>query len=332
MCGANPLRGTRTTAYHGYAMQSHDDARTEPRITVLLATVNGRRWLPDQVASILDQRGVLVRLVAMDDGSIDGTLEWLTELAATDSRVTILATDTPSGSAAANFYRLMERSDISGADLVALADQDDIWLPGKLQRHAALITLRDVVAVSSSITSFDAAGRRTLVQKGYPQRRFDYLTESPGPGSTFLMTRLVVELMRDVLSGDPLGRTAEYHDSLIYAVVRARGWRWHIDAEPSVDYRQHENNVMGSNVGRASALSRLRLIHSKWHRGQAMIHAAVGLKIAPESTRPGLLRMNSLMADSGFRSRMELARQAGSLRRRPRDRVVIAVLIALGIW
>ncbi|MDJ0336507.1 glycosyltransferase [Salinibacterium sp. G-O1] len=313
-------------------MHSHNPPAHQPRVTVLLATFNGRRWLPDQVTSILNQRGVAVRVVIMDDGSVDGTVDWINDLASREPRVTVLPADEPSGSAAANFYRLIERADTHDADLVALADQDDIWVPDKLERHAELILARRVAAVSSSITSFDADGRRTLVRKSYPQRRFDYLTESPGPGSTFLMTPAVVALVRDVLRDDPLARTAEYHDSLIYAIVRARGWGWHIDAEPTVDYRQHENNVMGSNVGGAPALARLRLIQSKWHRQQALIHAEVGLKVASDATRPGLQRMNSLMADTGVRSRLALAATAGSLRRRPRDRFVIGALIACGVW
>ncbi len=313
-------------------MQRQNPSSSRPRVTVLLATYNGRRWLPDQVASILDQRGVDVRLVVLDDGSVDGTVDWLTELETREPRVTVLPADEPSGSAAANFYRLIERSDTQDADLVALADQDDIWMPDKLERHAELIATRGVAAVSSSITSFDASGRRTLVRKSYPQRAFDFLTESPGPGSTFLMTPAVVALVRDVLREHPLARTAEYHDSLIYAIVRARGWSWHIDAVPTVDYRQHENNVMGSNVGGAPALERLRLIRSKWHRQQALIHAAVGLTVAPDAISSGLSRMNSLMADTGLRSRLALAAHAGSLRRRPRDRFVIGALIALGVW
>ena len=129
-------------------MQSQNGVESQPRITVLLATFNGRRWLPDQVTSILDQQGVAVQLVILDDGSTDGTVDWLGTLASTDPRVTILPADKPSGSAARNFYRLIERADTTDADLIALADQDDVWVVGKLQRHAALIAAGSFAAVS----------------------------------------------------------------------------------------------------------------------------------------------------------------------------------------
>jgi rhamnosyltransferase len=305
---------------------------TPPHVAVLLATYNGRRWLPAQLETILSQRDVTVTVFVLDDGSADGTVEWLQDRASEDARLKVLDSEGPSGSAAANFYRLVDRAEIDGADFISFADQDDLWMPDKLARHAALAREHGYDGISSSITSFDARGRRTLVRKSYPQRRFDFLTESPGPGSTFLMTPDLFALVRRVLAEDPVGRTADYHDSLVYALARSAGLRWFIDPVPTVDYRQHEDNVMGANLGRASALSRLGLIRRRWHRGQAVIHARVGLRIAPLELRPGLQRMHDLMVSRGLRARLRLAISAGSLRRRPRDRAIIGILIALGIW
>jgi rhamnosyltransferase len=138
--------------------------------------------------------------------------------------------------------------------------------------------------------------------------------------------------VRSVLADDARARTADYHDSLVYAIARAAGLPWFIDPVPTVDYRQHENNVMGANIGGASALSRLELIRAKWHRGQAVLHAEVGLRIAAPEVRPGLTRMLELMTSTGLRARLALARRAWWMRRRPRDRLIIGALITLGIW
>ena len=301
------------------------------RITVLLATYNGRRWLPEQLASILDQQDVAVRVIALDDGSSDGTVEWLAERASDDSRITVLPSEAPSGSASTNFYRLIARADIANADLIAFADQDDIWMPGKLARHAGLIA-SGADGVSSSITSFDIDGHRRLVKKSYPQRGFDFLTESPGPGSTFLMKPELFGLVKSVLARDDLARTAEFHDSLVYAIARSHSLKWRIDPESTVDYRQHDSNVMGSNIGWASALARLALVRSHSHREQAILHARVGLGVASAEVRPGLERMLTLMTSGRLRDRFTLAMSASSMRRRPRDRWIIGLLIATGIW
>ena len=303
-----------------------------PRVTVLLATFNGARWLPEQLASILDQQGVDVRVIVSDDGSTDGTRDFLDQQAAQDDRLTLLDNPTPSGGSAANFYRLVTEADIPADGYVAFADQDDIWMQGKLERHARILEHRGVDGVSSSVTSFSASGRRSLVRKDFPQQAFDYLLESPGPGSTFLLSARLARFTADTLSDVAVAREVEFHDSLIYAIARAHGWGWHIDGEPTVDYRQHDSNVMGSNTGFSAALERFRLIRSHWLRNHAVLLTRVALHVSPESTRPELERILALVTGRGIRNSLALARMVGHMRRRPRDQRIIAVLVAIGVW
>lgn len=300
-----------------------------PRILVLLATRNGRAWIPEQFESILRQTGVAVRVVVSDDASTDGTREWVTQLAEADARVSILPATAPSGSAAANFYRLIRQVEVEPDEFVAFSDQDDVWMPDKLARHVALLQDRD--GVSSNVTAFRPDGLRTLVKKDYPQREFDYLLESPGPGSTFLISQRLFTAVRAVLDGPDAPRV-DYHDWLVYAVARTQGWGWHIDDVSSVDYRQHDDNVMGANVGAGSAASRLSLIRRRWHRGQATVLARIGVGLAEGTRRAELERMLALLGDTGIRARWRLAARAGRLRRRPRDRWAIGLLIAIGVW
>ncbi len=303
-----------------------------PRIVVLLATYNGMPYLPEQVDTILDQQDVDVRIVVSDDGSTDGGLDWLEELVAREPRVELLPTIEPSGRSAANFYRLVQDVVPRDGELIAFADQDDRWLPHKLATQARLLAERGADAVSGNVTAFDSAGHRRLVKKDYPQRRLDWLTQSPGPGSTFLMTPRLVALARQVLAEVPEAHDADFHDSLVYAIGRARGWRWHIEGEPLVDYRQHEANVLGANQGARGAATRLGMIRSHWHRAQAVIHALAGIDVADDGPRIELERVLDLLRSTGFRDRMTLVRLASQLRRRPRDRVAIGALIALGVW
>lgn len=303
------------------------------RIVVLLATRNGERWLPEQMSSILDQQGVEVRVVALDDESTDGTVAWLDRLAADDPRVQRIATESASGSSAANFFRLITRADVGNDELVAFADQDDIWMPGKLERQVRLLAAENADGVSSNVTSFTPSGARTLVRKDHPQRRFDYLLQSPGPGSTFLITRRLFGLVRErLISHADVASRIDFHDSFMYVVARARQWRWFIDAEPTVDYRQHEHNVIGSNVGLSSATARLRLISQHWHRQQAIAMCTLAISIAREPLRNDLERILALLTSPGVRARLQLAHYARDFRRRPRDRVIIAALMIAGIW
>ncbi|MDP3208960.1 MAG: glycosyltransferase [Rhodoglobus sp.] len=313
-------------------MPSRSDHTARPRIAVLLATHNGERWLDEQLDSILGQRDVSVRVIAMDDGSSDGTRQLLERRAEAEQRLTILQGEGRAGSAARNFYRLIANAKIEDGEIVALADQDDLWAPNKLSRHSDLLESLGCDGVSSSVTSFTPNGQRSLIRKDYPQRNYDFLLEGPGPGSTFLFSRRLLDLMREVLARTDVDAISIEHDWLIYAVARAAGWSWHIDSTPSVDYRQHDTNAMGSNVGLRSGMSRLAMIRSGWHRRQSELIAQIGASVAPEHSRGELQAIHDLLIRPGVRSRLSLARLAGQLRRRPRDRAIIGVLIAIGVW
>jgi rhamnosyltransferase len=118
----------------------------------------------------------------------------------------------------------------------------------------------------------------------------------------------------------------------VYVIARARGWKWRIDGEPTVDYRQHDANVIGSNTGSRAALRRLGMIRNHWHRDQAVLLATIATTVADPGLRPAIERVRALLTTRGIRSRWELARLSSQLRRRPRDRKIIGVLIASGVW
>ncbi len=317
-----------------------------PRVLVLLATFNGLPFLPEQLTGILAQRAVDVRILVSDDGSTDGTVDYLDRQVAADPRVRLLgapAVPVPANSAAGaagNFYRLlraMDPTELAATDLVALADQDDIWAPDKLANQARQITEGGHDGVSASVTAFDDAGKRWLVKKDYPQRQFDYLLESPGPGCTFVVTPRLVTLVREALL-DPgsAASSMQFHDWLIYGMCRARGWSWLIDGEISVEYRQHANNSFGANRGLSSKLSRLGLIGQRWHRGEAIKMARVAEQVstgAADSVSASVItEMLHLLDGRGLRTRWKLVARAGGLRRRPRDRVLVGGLIGIGMW
>jgi rhamnosyltransferase len=302
-------------------------------VIVLLATRNGERWLDAQLDSILAQTSVEVRIIARDDMSTDRTRAILDARAASDQRLAVLPSSESSGSAAANFLRLLVETDFTDANYVAFADQDDVWRTGKLERHVALMEASRLDGVSSDVIAFDERGRRHLIKKSYPQRAFDFLLESPGPGSTFLISPRLASTVAELVRSDTAGAAGvAFHDVFVYATCRAKAWPWLIDDFPSVDYRQHNENVMGANVGPRGAAARLATIRSREHRRQSSRLADIAAHISAPQLR---LQLESIAADMRNRSlpaRLRLARRAPQLRRRARDRAIIGTLIALGIW
>lgn len=105
--------------------------------TIVLATFNGAPFLSEQVESIRAQSHTDWQLLIRDDGSQDGTRKLLRRLAESDRRIQLVEDNAGPLGAVGNFGRLLETAQKSGADWIALADQDDHWHKEKL---ATLIT------------------------------------------------------------------------------------------------------------------------------------------------------------------------------------------------
>ena len=234
-------------------------AHLAPRVAVLMASLNGSRWIREQIDSILAQCEVRVELFVSDDGSTDATPQLLNEIASTDRRVHWSTNPSPKGYAAANFFHMIRTLDLTRFDYTAFADQDDIWLPGKLAQQIGQLTVEGADGASSDVIAYWSSGRSFYFKKSYPQRKYDFIFETPGPGCTMLLTPRLLARMRLLLL-DPVSPASRvgYHDWLIYAVARASGWRWHIADKPTILYRQHAYNEVGVNRGVAAAAARLR--------------------------------------------------------------------------
>lgn len=98
-------------------------------ISIALCTYNGARYLDEQMRTLREQESV-AEIVVVDDGSTDGTWGILQRHAGQDARIRLYRNFAQLG-VTGNFERAIRL--VRGA-WVALADQDDVWRPGKLAR------------------------------------------------------------------------------------------------------------------------------------------------------------------------------------------------------
>ena len=300
----------------------------KPKIAVLMATYNGLAWLSEQVDSILNQVGVDVKLYVSDDSSVDGTSEFLKDLSVNPKVVLLPQTDRM-GSAGKNFYRLVCDFDLVDFDYIAFADQDDIWRLDKLSRHIGLIQSSHAEAVSSNVLAFWPDGSQKLIDKSQPQKPYDFLFESAGPGCTFLMTPWLVGEVKHQLTNDSAARDVIMHDWLTYAICCAHGKSWIIDAVPSIQYRQHQHNVIGANSGLRAILTRLNKINNGWYRQEVALIARV---VASISLDKKLTIFRKIIQGDSLRDRFKLIPYAIQGRRKFIDRVVLVLSILLFIF
>ena len=99
-------------------------------VSVAMAVYNGEKYVRDQIISILRQLRKDDELIISYDESSDNSLSILTEFARSDRRVKIYNNPYKSG-VVKNFQNAVEHC---SGDIIFLSDQDDVWLPNKVDR------------------------------------------------------------------------------------------------------------------------------------------------------------------------------------------------------
>jgi rhamnosyltransferase len=238
--------------------------------------------------------------------------------------VVLLDGNGPGNGAAPNFLRLLREADADAFDYIALADQDDIWLPNRLSRAASLLRRYSAGGYSSDALAFWPDGRRARLRKTHRHRCFDYLLESAGAGCTYVMSSGFFERLQLELKQEPARFDAtSYHVWLIYVFARTHDYSWHFDDHVGVHYRQHDSNEVGANVGLRAIVRRWRRARSGLYR-QKVLHMA---RLWPDKHLQLIQRFERF----NLTDRLALALQTDQLRRRPRDRLALFLMLLLGI-
>lgn len=293
-----------------------------PNVVVLVATYNGLQWIAEQIESIQNQVGVNISLYFSDDQSTDGTKMFIEKLESDKVEVVLLPSKVKFGSAGANFLRLLKDVDMSKFDYVAFSDQDDIWLENKLSHAIDAIKLNGVDGYSGNVTAFWPNGNKKNIYKSQAQQNYDYMFESAGPGCSFVFTRkLAIELQRFLSLNQDECKGIALHDWFTYAYARSHMYKWFIDRESYVLYRQHEENVLGANSGLKAKIMRWKKMREGWYREQALL---LGNLLGYDNKFPiTALENYQLLA------RFRLIYNVRKLRRSFRDALVLALFFIM---
>ncbi len=179
------------------------------------------------------------------------------------------------------FLALLRAAVAEGAEAVAFADQDDIWLPEKLSLGLAALQGQDGPALYCSRQLLVDAEGAPLgpsgpldMPPGFPAA----LTQNIATGCTMMLNRAAAVL---VASSRP--PTATLHDWWSYIVVTAGEGRLVVDPTPTVMYRQHAGNMVGAP---RSSLRRARLA---LQRGPDLFMNVLRAHVAALRAQPGLM-------------------------------------------
>lgn len=237
-------------------------------VSVCMATYNGDRYLPEQVATILAQLGPADELVVVDDASKDGTVAYLEGLG--DPRIRVHCNT-------ANLGHVQSFAKVIGlarGPYILMADQDDLWIEGRVA------AMREALASGSALVStnsefMDGEGRPI------PALHADLVEADSGrhaanivrifAGQAFYdgcAMGLRGELRRLVL---PIPAYVESHDLWIAMAANAAGSNVHL-ARRTLRRRVHGNNasVVSRPLGQ-KLWSRAIFLLSLLHIGQRLL-------------------------------------------------------------
>lgn len=211
----------------------------QPEISVVIATYNGEKYLKQQLDSILTQTITPKEIIIVDDASTDGTVSIL-ETYATDKRFRLFVNEQNTG-----YIKSFEKGMLhTSCPLIALSDQDDIWLPHKLE--TLLTNLQNYIAVYSDsvLIAENGASLHKKMSDLKNQLTYDnclmYTIGAWAPGHAMLFRKELIEKCNPF-------PTIVTHDFWLGFVAACYGGIAYVN-EVLVQYRQHTTNAIGANT------------------------------------------------------------------------------------
>lgn len=217
------------------------------KVNILMSTYNGQQFLAEQIRSIQDQSYTDWTLFIRDDGSSDNTKEILKDFERQDSRIHLIDSDKSDNlGVIKSFHKLVNHD---RADYYFFSDQDDVWLPNKLELSLKeaqnypvdlpLMVYMDLKVVNqdleimteSMVKSQSHHANTELVQE---------LTENTVTGGVAMINHALAEMWQE--TDDIL-----MHDWYLALLASAFGNLVFID-QPGELYRQHSDNVLGART------------------------------------------------------------------------------------
>lgn len=217
-----------------------------------MATYEGERYIGQQLESVLSQLGADDEVVVSDDCSTDATLSVVEGL--DDPRVRILRNTTNLGYSK-NFARALSAAT---GDVVFVCDQDDVWLPGKVDTMVKALDSHDLVVADVTVVDRDLSVVATshFALHGVRTGFLTNLLRTRYIGASMAMRRRVLDLSLPLPPNDRYC-AYDYWITLVGEAFFDVG----LVTEPQMLYRRH-----GSNASTGGSKSPNSLAHRVWVR------------------------------------------------------------------
>ncbi len=246
---------------------------SQQNIDIVLTHHNGSRHIEAQINSIIRndiRQGFSVRIIVVDDGSQNDEFRFVQEICRQYPNIQLHRNETNLGVIKAFETGLQ----LSTADYVMLSDQDDLWLPDKIQSsldHIQLIegdkaalVFTDLCVVNEHLECLRSS-MLELKEFNQASDKYRILFQNIVAGCTSIVNRKLLDIALPFPVDIPM------HDHWL-AACAAFGGKIDLLNRPTVLYRQHENNLVGSRNWRLVS----RLLQPR--KSLAQLHDSLKIK------------------------------------------------------
>jgi glycosyltransferase involved in cell wall biosynthesis len=292
------------------------DSQHVDLVAILLCTFNGEKFLSEQLDSLQSQTYQNWVVIASDDGSTDNTLKILQQYKAKWPSGKLSIRNGPRKGFCQNFLSLACNPDIF-ADYYAFCDQDDVWLPEKLD-----VALRNIAANQKNKAPYVYCGRSLYVDNQlnylgisplfvFPRSFRNALVQSIAGGNTMVFNQSTKSLIEHA---GPLEVVS--HDWWTYLIVTGVGGDFFYDPVPQLLYRQHAFALIGENKSFMANIKRIRLLlkgrFKDWNRQN--INALKKVNYLLQKNHQEILMMFEMLREAKFKDRLRLLEICGLYR------------------
>lgn len=239
-------------------------------ISLGLATYNGEKFIIDQLASLVKQTKMPDEVIIIDDCSSDSTVslikKFISEHKLTNWK---LVTNSINLGYEKNFRKLIQ---LLSGDIIFLCDQDDIWLPNRIEECSTILRENENISLlSCSFNIINSKNKKIEIPQRsgysnnnlikYPIRKnkiekidfkYLYMHENYAQGCCMCVRREIVDTYLK------MNKTNIIHDLALNLIASIEN-RSYFYNKPLINYRIHENNAVGYDTHKKNVRSKIDL-------------------------------------------------------------------------
>lgn len=230
------------------------------KVAIILCVKNGEKFLKEQLVSLKNQSYKNFDLHIFYNDSRDNSLRIIKDFISSNENLTVSWYQGKDMHFANNFISGLKQLAFE-YDYYAFCDQDDIWLGDHLKR-----SIEKIGSLSANIAALFCSRTLLIDHKGRKLGKSMHFRKNPSfknalvqsiaGGNTMVFNKKAFDYI--CLADESLNIIS--HDWLLYLFVTASGGKVFYSQKPSVLYRQHAKNKIGSNLGFLNKFRRIKML------------------------------------------------------------------------